>query len=501
MFLVDQTEQRLNTVCCLPAVSQSDCLSDQCGQRNRRIWPNRWGESVYQCTMALSSLPDSVLLTIFDYLPIVDLMSIDVICRRWAGLAPTAFQRRRSLTLVSDIDDLELLRWSSAMTCNLVELLQDEENPKSPLLKTIPKLEAISLHALQIGGELHPAISSLLVNRFPKIVHLKIVQKQVAIGVLEQMAFLLSIYSANLKSLTLHFSHSNQMIAFDDHNDLLDIVNSLFFELNSLPRLRHLSLHLDLPDLGLPFHLPLLAQLETFSVHTTGLSYEADSDILTDSLTTYGTPNSELCSVDIGNPMSLRGLILLSQRITPKFKRVTIEDALQEDEGGLYLTGMGRFCSRFSALHTLTLSLGSLPLTAITVHLAKISTLFHLELTVDSIPPATDSNTDKQIAATTALPSVKLLTLHFSTDLHSDTDRLKLPEIFTHVQVVSWHHLSYRCHDCHYVITSMNSLPKEASQIEECRRLARSPLKDMSTLHSVMIVDRMNRRLVNADEI
>lgn len=449
---------------------------------------------------SLSSLPDNVLLTIFDYMPIVDLMSIDFVCRRWAAMSPTAFQKRQSLTLVSAINDLELLRWSSVMTTDLVDLLVDEEKPKSPLIKTIPKFEAIFLHAVQIGGELHPAISSLLVNRFPKIAHLKVVQKQVSIGVLEQITFLLNVYGAQLLSLNLHFSHSTQMIGFDDHNDILDIVTSFFFELNSLSQLRHLSLHLDLPNLRLPFHLPLLIQLNSLSLHTTGLFYQEDSDIIVDSLYTYGASNDQLTSIDIDNPMSLGVLIQFNQRLTPKFKQLRIEDALKEDESGLYLNGINRFCSRFSALRTLTLSLGSLSLTSISKHLAKIPTLLHLELFMDSIPLANELKSEK-LSTPTALPSVKLLTLRFSTESHTDTTRLQLPEIFTHLQVVSWQHFSCRCGDCHYVITSVDDFPKEAAQIEECRRLARAPFKEMSTLHTVVIVDELNRRFINAEDI
>ena len=60
-------------------------------------------------TASISDLPDLPLLTIFDYVPLVDLLHIDEVCRAWQGLKPAACSRRRHLIIANDPDGLQLL--------------------------------------------------------------------------------------------------------------------------------------------------------------------------------------------------------------------------------------------------------------------------------------------------------------------------------------------------------------------------------------------------------
>ncbi len=60
-------------------------------------------------TASISDYPELPLLTIFDYVPLRNLLHIDEVCRAWQKLKPEACSRRRHLIIANDQTDLQLI--------------------------------------------------------------------------------------------------------------------------------------------------------------------------------------------------------------------------------------------------------------------------------------------------------------------------------------------------------------------------------------------------------
>ena len=98
-------------------------------------------------TASISDLPELPLLTIFDYVPLVDLFHIDEVCRAWQELKPEACSRRRHLIIANDQTDLDVLTQPAIESERLLPQLDGKGNC-SPYLEL---KEHSDLHALFIG--------------------------------------------------------------------------------------------------------------------------------------------------------------------------------------------------------------------------------------------------------------------------------------------------------------------------------------------------------------
>lgn len=226
---------------------------------------------------SLSFLPDLCLLTIYDYLPPLQLLAdVPLVCRRWADLQPFALQRRRSLTL------------------NLTEV------PDTRMIRSLSYHAGYApIHHFSIAAEhtcltfSYPFTTSspenlilLLKKAFSKIEHLSLMLMTSTSVIATFVLPLFDSWSLQLKSLSLNTAFYTNIVSTDQRDIISVKLYDLLNALNTLPHLKHLKLQIfDYfhYKLSARIDLPIIRQLNSFAF------YSLDSaKVIFDSLRNYG---------------------------------------------------------------------------------------------------------------------------------------------------------------------------------------------------------------------
>ncbi len=248
--------------------------------------------STYAPPRLLAHFPQHVLLNVFSWLPLRDLVHIDEVCSAFGELKLVALARRRHLYIVHSQEDLARLEAPEFRAAELLQHVKEDKGDNGegkgdvPLVKRKVRLDR---HALitGVGRPLTAAQLDKIVDLMPNVAVLRLVRAETYLE-LWKIKCLLNCYRPQLLELTLWFLNpEGASVLRNDVDEDIDLVCSRFEELttsvlhsvNSLPALRSLDLNLETPSAPLPIEvrLPIIAAgrrttLRTLRLRTFGFS-------------------------------------------------------------------------------------------------------------------------------------------------------------------------------------------------------------------------------------
>ena len=196
-------------------------------------------------TASISDLPQLPLLTIFDYIPLPNLLHTDEVCRAWKELKPEACSRRRHLIIANGETDLETLQPSCIESIRLPRL--DGEETNSSYLK--PKVR-FDHNALFIGHS-RPlqTILDRVLELMPNLKVFRLVQQHGSPKELSKVNQLLTHYRHQLVEVKIFFKGDANVIQRRESSRVEVLQHSyrlmflsLMASLNRLTALRSLEL-------------------------------------------------------------------------------------------------------------------------------------------------------------------------------------------------------------------------------------------------------------------
>ena len=431
----------------------------------------------------LNNLPDLCLLKIFDELWLTDLLSISLVCKRWYALSSIAQARRRKLILVQNFSDFRFFNRPHEFS-GLADRVCNSDGTQ----KWVPmKSDLFAKNALLVEKLNNEFTRQWIVDMFPNISSLIIIQRSRGVECLEQINAMLERYSSSLISLNLWFWYKDS--GYDDLDDMIDQTKRLFQLLSEFPKIRNLNLNFTAKGLNLQPKLPILTQLEIFNISTYGLYANHDSNLFFNSFRDYAANNPTLREIYYFNKMSLGNLLQLDnhdKHISSKFLKVHLSDELDNTE--TVLNGINLFCCRFTSIQSLCVRIDGILMKNLAKSICQLQQLKHLELSIKSVE--VNENQSNEMIEYAKCESVLILTvIMMNSRSHNEPKRLHLAEIFPNVQVVCWTYISYECIDCHYNVEDhlgndniVHISQKVFENIEQCMKLARQSLRPMRSL-------------------
>ena len=198
--------------------------------------------SISTSETTISDLPELPLLTIFDFIPLPNLLHIDEVCRIWQGLKPAALRRRRHLIIANEPADLEQLAQPNQK--RLLRLVLEEDG--TPLVKLKLRLDR---HAIFIGRAqpLRSETVDKVLELLPNLKVFRYVQRYGCYEELWKVKHLLTHYRQQLVEVTICFFGAvnlagGQRSLIEVQHGFLAMFISLLTTLNRLSALRSLEL-------------------------------------------------------------------------------------------------------------------------------------------------------------------------------------------------------------------------------------------------------------------
>ena len=191
----------------------------------------------------ISDLPELPLLTIFDFIPLPDLLHIDEVCRAWQGLKSAALRRRRHLIIANDPADLkQLAEPGFDSKDSLMQLILEDDG--TPLVRLKVRLDR---HALFIGHDrtLRSATLDRLIELLPNLKVFRYVQHYGCCEELWKVKHLLTHYRQQLVEVSICFQGAlsgAQRSLVEVQRAFRAMFISLLTSLNRLSELRSLEL-------------------------------------------------------------------------------------------------------------------------------------------------------------------------------------------------------------------------------------------------------------------
>ncbi|KAH9407332.1 hypothetical protein TYRP_012883 [Tyrophagus putrescentiae] len=390
-------------------------------------------------TVSISDLPELPLLTIFDYIPLPNLLHIDEVCRAWKKLKSAACSRRRHLIIASDQVGLKLLQQPTEI--NLVPVTVNNHNVlfigRSRLLQTtlkrlfklLPNLKVLRLARQQGSHEELSKVNKLLGHYRPQLVEVTIwFWGELTDGDFDEsqfafhQKFLWLMASLNrltaLRSLELNFrSPPNCPVVLND---------------------RQLATHC-LPDVvGRLTCLKFHTRLEGSNFHN---NFPADARLLKQILlqmrdekataTTKGTRNLQLYVRE--TPLTLKTLVSLGPGpVAAGLRSVSIDGKFSADSAAEY-KALARFARQSPHLQAVAVSLKSLRIRRLAESLSSLKELVNLHIFCHPVPSSLPQS-PVNIRHLPVLPSVSFLRLDFPANSHIDYDQLHLEVLFPNLK-------------------------------------------------------------------
>lgn len=332
----------------------------------RKWWnrANRWLRRTFgwDRTIPFDALPDLPLLTIFDHIPLAQLMDLRTVSQRWNTLALAACKTRS----------------------NLVLLIGDGAEANFRIFFEETTFDSLTSNALLKKG------TDYFLEHFTHISSLTVVLCEATEGQIAQLVRLVNLWAGRLIKLNIFIKYNPAAVTFNPMTEQPDDairaqLLHLFVAINSSPSLKQLQIRLF--SFILPRYtdenldLSILCRLEkcTFSSFDRG-------NILVDSLLAFTRENPHLALLDLGNILFKKSAIRLLQlqpRIAQLFKTLSLAIWWLPRENQL-----SRFVEHFCNLSTLGLRLdGSLiPLPILSRILRSLKNLNHLSVYVTDLP-------------------------------------------------------------------------------------------------------------------
>lgn len=317
---------------------------------------------------SIGHLPDLAMLSIFDNLPLLDLIHADEVCPRWRSLKPAAFRRRKILIIVHDKSDLKALE-----------------------------------------SEIAPEMLDGIVHLMPHLKVIRIVQLDGSYHELLKIKYLLQQYRSQLLDLSLWFwGRPNEETAEAIRSGFKGHFASLFSTLNSMTALESLYLNLQThTGLGtvIPLELSIAGRLKSLNVCTFCFDGQDDSDrwAFAETLQEHCEGNGNLEEIFMDNAMLLESALAYGPRVSSALKEVHLKDHIMVDN----LDSFKEFASAYSNLLYLYLFLWNVSMGEVAEALAPCTQLVHLSLVADF-----DENNDV-FAIFNQVPPEKLKSLSF----------------------------------------------------------------------------------------
>lgn len=355
---------------------------------------------------SIQELPELALLTIFDNIPLLDLIHIDEVCVRFGELKSAALNRRKHLIIVNDESDLKALDNPN----NSFDMLRSVKNDDgSPFCKIKVRLDRHALYA----SEITPLLLDNIVEKLPNLKVIRVIQLDGSYNELWKIKYLLQQYRTQLVDVTVWFWGNF-------NNEDLDVVRngfksmfvSLMHTLNSMKALTGLQLNFQTPmalKVSIPFELSIASRLKVLNVRTYGFSGAdvSDSLVLEQTFKQYCEINESLEEVYMENPMQLATALSYGPRVSAAIREVHLDNHLLAAD----CENFKKFGAQYFNIIDLTISVATISMDKIAKALAPCTQLVHLALNANfdegqgPVVPANKTKPDKL----TVLPNVKSL--------------------------------------------------------------------------------------------
>lgn len=263
----------------------------------------------------LCDFPDLCLLTIFDYLPLGQLLAdVPLVCRRWNALQPSALSRRRSLSLILKNDKTENISLTSHFPSFSSSLKTSHFVLQRPLAVTSTNVLAFKNTSFSPKTSKEP---HRLLRTFPNgFARLEIVLETSTNVVKFFLLPLLASWSCRIKSLSVVTSFYKQINSSAQREDISSKLYNLLQAINSLESLEVLSLHFSdylHYTLSARVDLPILKQLRSFTF------YSLDrAEVIFDSLRRYAdSDNNRLQEITLNQSIFSQEALTIFAQLPP----------------------------------------------------------------------------------------------------------------------------------------------------------------------------------------
>lgn len=431
--------------------------------------------------MSLFSVPDLVLLTIFDQLPLKQLLNSQIVCRRWYALVPAACLRRRSLALVNDHplkpSDNSYLNWF--MNHNVSKSSIDDQ-----LNSYLTITSSSNFNFLSLPNSITQKVSTKISNLFCNLTCFSVTIRG-SITSLEAVIFILNNQRIqdNLKHLTIKFALQNSTIPFfsefceTDNSERFKMVYCwLFAATDNLQSLQRLSLDLDvhtevdhkLPLQYIPLHF-LNRQLEHF--HFASTSSQLIHHLINTMLGVGVLPKN----ISLSTNSTLSSLLSYPQKVAQWFSKLNLLVTNFHDE----LSHFVRVREIFSNLTNVTLGVVTIcQFNCVALpQLTKLPFLNQLTLNI------VDNHTNVPLSHSPlpVLTAVSVLRLTVSLSTHEHMTALQLPTVYPNLLVIAFDYFTHRCTIC-----APEGVQNNMKLYDNCEQLARTYLQQCPNLKTVL---------------
>ena len=411
-------------------------------------------------TTNINDLPDECILLILSHLPLIELLlTVPLVCSRWATLQPSAVRSRRSMLLMLGRNPLELYTWSRFMSPFLDHFISSSDTSRIPLPLYRDECNELNFHHLS------SKLTKQILDNFPRIDHFELVIRHLDSNIIEQIVKLLEIWSNSL----IHFkvwTHFVERSKFLEHDQISINISRLLDTLIQLKHVQHLTLHFDnfvfseqLDNVGTKNYSKIL-KLKSLKHVTEFYFHSLDHvRILRFSLGRYAEFNANLKRIGIADnstQCTIEDFMPISTVLKRKFVQIPFQ-APQE------YRKLHCFCIDFRNLVTLRVVCKGLTRSQLTHCLAHLVNLIHLSLTIQSLDfyesnPIYES-TDHQ-SHINPLSAVKALDLTIQTEYHSQLYALKLGQTFPGLQSMHIYDQRWRCLNCSQIDSTSKPINK-----------------------------------------
>lgn len=355
---------------------------------------------------SIGDLPDVAMLTIFDNLPLLDLLHIDEVCTKWENLKSSAFIRRKHLYIVPYAEALASLE-NPECSFGMLQLAKNHDGSPS-----YPGKVRLDRHAFYTRIITHQMLDKII-EMMPNLKVIRILQWFNNMNELWKLKFLLHNYRKSLVSLTLWFwsndgeyedpSEDNNILIHRDE-DIKASFTSLFHTLNGLKALKSLELNVQAPSymkLRVPLNLTIASQLKLFNIRTFFFWNEVDSDSLAimDTLLKHAEQSEQLEEVVLHNQIEQKNALSFGPRLSSAFKELRLNDTISKEN----LKEFKKVAQQFVNVKDLSICLGNVSASSIAKALSPLKNLIHLSMSIHG-PFVADKDAEEL-----SLPSVTAL--------------------------------------------------------------------------------------------
>lgn len=398
----------------------------------------------------METLPNELIVAIFDQTAVEDLLHVNEVCTLWAELEPLSTRERTALKIVvHDLTNAPFSRQSNERSNSLIA--SSYTNAKTVVVNDDGTVAISQTPFGESRAEIHLSSDSVLsrayidriIERMPKLVTLEI-SGVVTENLHNILMFLLRRLSFRLQNLKLSFEAGSTMFEnFSTRSALFKMIN------RSLIALRYFHFECaptkSIVRQPTAQSLPVLRQLERFFWYT-----PFPMKVISPSLRLYAANNQNLIEIGIGNSAtgqklsSIRQLIAITEpQVARKF--TTLPSFINQ---AVSLNALKNLTAKFTNLTSLHLEkMGHCELSQLVNALLPLRQLISLQVNIER----KRSKKVKQLPKLEQqLPSVKSLSISICVNDHNDKsiDWNHWMHTFPSVEVINIYLSNLGCSKC-----------------------------------------------------